>query len=83
MPNRSTVKQTITPPNYQARVVEQKVTVTENKTTEAVLENIQLVEVPNLGRKTTGIIMIIGGIAVITGGIIVAITLKKKNNNIF
>ena len=78
-----TVKQIVTPPNYQARVVEQKVTVTENKTTEAVLENIQLVEVPNLGRKTTGIIMIIGGIAVVIGGIIVAITLKKKNNNIF
>ena len=42
-----TVKQIITPPNYQARVVEQKVTVTENGETDAVLENIQLVEVPD------------------------------------
>ena len=78
-----TVKQTITPPNYQARVVEQKVTVTENKTTEAVLENIQLVEVPDLGRRTTGIIMIIGGLAIIIGGSILGYNLKKdvKNKN--
>ena len=73
-----TVKQTITPPNYQARVVEQKVTVTENKTTEAVLENIQLVEVPNLGRRTTGIIMIIGGLALAIGTIIITYILKNS-----
>ena len=73
-----TVKQTITPPNYQARVVEQKVTVTENKTTEAVLENIQLVEVPDLGRRTTGIIMIIGGLALAIGTIIITYILKNS-----
>ena len=73
-----TVKQTITPPNYQARVVEQKVTVTENKTTEAVLENIQLVEVPDLGRRTTGIIMIIGSLALAIGTIIITYILKNS-----
>ena len=73
-----TVKQTVTPPNYQARVVEQKVTVTENKTTEAVLENIQLVEVPDLGRRTTGIIMIIGGLALAIGTIIITYILKNS-----
>ena len=50
-----TVKQIITPPNYQARVVEQKVTITENGETDAVLENIQLVEVPDTLKKTTTI----------------------------
>ena len=78
-----TVKQTITPPNYQARVVEQKITVTENNTTEAVLENIQLVEVPNLGINPSKIIMIIGGLIVISGGILLGFNLKKdiKNKN--
>ena len=67
-----TVKQIVTPPNYQARVVEQRVTVTENERAEAVLENIQLVDVPDLGRSTTGIIMIIGGLAIIIGTILIA-----------
>ena len=74
-----TVKQTITPENYQARVIEQKVTIVENETTEAVLENIQLLEVPNLGRNTTGIIMIIGGLVLVIGCIIVGVNLRKKD----
>ena len=74
-----TVKQIITPPNYQARVVEQKVTVTENGETDAVLENIQLVEVPDTLKKTTtitilGIIVTLLGVAVI----ITIITKRKK-----
>ena len=72
-----TVKQIVTPPNYQARVVEQRVTVTENERAEAVLENIQLVDVPDLGRSTTGIIMIIGGLAIIIGTILIAYILKR------
>ena len=72
-----TVKQTVTPPNYQARVVEQRVTVTENERAEAVLENTQLVDVPDLGRSTTGIIMIIGGLAIIIGTILIAYILKR------
>ena len=74
-----TVKQIITPPNYQARVVEQKVTITENGETDAVLENIQLVEVPDTLKKTTtitilGIIVTLLGVAVI----ITIITKRKK-----
>ena len=74
-----TVKQTITPENYQPIVVQKRVSVTENETTEAVLENIQLLEVPNLGRNTTGIIMIIGGLVLIIGCIIVGVNLRKKD----
>ena len=73
-----TVKQTITPENYQPIVVQKRVSVTENETTEAVLENIQLLEVPNLGRNTTGIIMIIGGLVLVIGCIIVGVNLRKK-----
>ena len=74
-----TVKQTVTPPNYQARVVEQRVTVTENNTTETVIENVQLVDVPDLGRSTTGIIMVIGGLVLIIGCIIIGTNLRKKD----
>ena len=73
-----TVKQTITPENYQPIVVQKRVSVTENETTEAVLENIQLIEVPNLGRNTTGIIMIIGGLTIIIGTVLIVYILKRK-----
>ena len=73
-----TVKQTITPENYQPIVVQKRVSVTENETTEAVLENIQLLEVPNLGRNTTGIIMIIGGLTIIIGTVLIVYILKRK-----
>ena len=71
-----TVKQIITPPNYQARVVEQKVTVTENGETDAVLENVQLIEVPDTN-KTAGILPIIGLIILIGGMLTITIMLKK------
>ena len=71
-----TVKQIITPPNYQARVVEQKVTVTENRETDAVLENVQLIEVPDTN-KTAGILPIIGLIILIGGMLTITIMLKK------
>ena len=75
-----TVKQIVTPPNYEARIVEQKVTVTENKTTEAILENIQLIEVPDtLATATT--ITIIGVIVVLIGtATIITIVSKRKKN---
>ena len=73
-----TVKQTITPENYQPIVVQKRVSVTENETTEAVLENIQLLEVPNLGRNTTGMIMIIGGLTIIIGTVLIVYILKRK-----
>jgi len=71
-----TVKQIITPPNYQARVVEQKVTITENGETDAVLENVQLLEVPDTN-KTAGILPIIGLIILIGGMLTITIMLKK------
>ena len=71
-----TVKQIITPPNYQARVVEQKVTVTENRETDAVLENVQLIEVPDTN-KTAGILPIIG-LIILTGGMLTITIMLKK-----
>ena len=72
-----TVKQIITPPNYQARVIEQKVTITENGKTNAVLENIQLVEVPDtLATATT--ITILGVIVTLLGTAIIITMVTKK-----
>ena len=72
-----TVKQIITPPNYQARVIEQKVTITENGETNAVLENIQLVEVPDtLATATT--ITILGVIVTLLGTAIIITMVTKK-----
>ena len=76
-----TVKQTITPPNYEAKIIEQKVTITEDTLVEATLENIQLIEVPDLGKSVKGIITIIGILAIIIGVIILGINLKNKKSN--
>ena len=76
-----TVKQTTTPENYQPVTIEKKVTVIENQESEAVLENIKLVEVPDLGQRVKGILTMIGGIAVIIGGSMIGINLMKKKNN--
>ena len=76
-----TVKQTVTPENYQPVTIEKKVAVTENQESEAVLENIKLVEVPDLGQRVKGILTMIGGIAVIIGGSMIGINLMKKKNN--
>ena len=73
-----TVKQTVTPENYQPVVVQKRVSVTGNETTEAVLENIQLIEVPDLGQRVKGILTMIGGIAVIIGGLIIGLNLRKN-----
>ena len=76
-----TVKQTVTPENYQPVTIEKKVAVTENQESEAVLENIKLVDVPDLGQRVKGILTMIGGIAVIIGGSMIGINLMKKKNN--
>ncbi len=73
-----TVKQTVTPENYQSVTIEKKVTVIENQESEAVLENIKLVEVPDLGQRVKGILTMIGGIAVIIGGLIIGLNLRKN-----
>ena len=76
-----TVKQTVTPENYQPVVIQKRVSVTGNETTEAVLENIQLIEVPDLGQRVKGILAMISGITVIVGIIILGISLKSKKIN--
>ena len=77
-----TVKQTVTPENYQPVVVQKRVSVTGNETTEAVLENIQLIEVPDLGQRVKGILTMIGGIAVIIGGLIIGLNLRKNKKKV-
>ena len=66
---------------YYLTCAGKKVTVIENQESEAVLENIKLVEVPDLGQRVKGILTMIGGIAVIIGGIIIGITVRKCNKN--
>ena len=72
-----TVKQIVTPPNYQARVVEQKIEITEHSNTIATLENIQLISVPDTMKKAT-IVTIIGVIIVAIGVAIIIITFPTK-----
>lgn len=71
-----TVKQIVPPPNYQARVTEQKVSITENSYTTATIENVQLIEVPDTG-KTISNIIIIGIIITLIGSAVILMTLKK------
>ena len=72
-----TVKQIVTPPNYQARITEQKIEITENSNTIATLENIQLISVPDTMKKAT-IVTIIGVIIVAIGVAIIIITFPTK-----
>lgn len=71
-----TVKQVVTPPNYQARVAEQKIVITENTNTSTILENIHLIEVPDTS-KTISNIIIIGMIITLVGTAVIVMTIKK------
>ena len=73
------VKQTVTPPNYEAQTIQMRVDVTEEGIANAVLENAPLVDVPNTA-MTTGVYVIIGGLLAIAGGMIVGITFKKRKS---
>ncbi len=73
------VKQTVTPPNYEAQTIQMRVDVTEEGIANAVLENAPLVNVPNTA-MTTGVYVIIGGLLAIAGGMIVGITFKKRKS---
>lgn len=75
-----TVKQIVTPPNYEARVVEQKISVIQNRETEAVLENIQLIEVPDTS-KTATTISVISGLIILVGGIMIIMSIMRKTKN--
>lgn len=74
-----TVKQTVTPPNYEAKTIETRVKVTENNTAEAVLENIPLVSVPDTN-KTAGYMPVVGFMVLIMGILILGVIIKNKKH---
>ena len=77
-----TIKQIVTPPNYQARETTITLDVTKDQKAVAVLENVQLISVPNTLKTTTTITMI--GITIALLGIVIigTILLKKNKRNI-
>ena len=74
------VKQTVTPSNYQAKTIKQEISITGTGPKEVILENIKLVEVPNLGRQTTGTLMI-GGLILISAIILIGYNIKGKKHS--
>ena len=71
------VKQTVTPPNYEAQTIQMRVDVTEDGTANAVLENVPLVNVPDTAMNSV-VFIVIGGLIVIAGGILLVTNLRKK-----
>ncbi len=71
------VKQTVTPPNYEAQTIQMRVDVTESGEANAVLENAPLVNVPDTAMNSV-IFIVIGGLIVIAGGILLVTNLRKK-----
>ena len=71
------VRQTVTPPNYEATVIEARISVLAN---EAVLENVPLISVPDTAIDTT-ISVVIGGLVFIAGGIILVTNLQRKKDS--
>ena len=74
------VKQTVTPPNYEAQTIQMRVDVTEDGTANAVLENAPFVDVPDTAMNSV-IFMVIGGLVVIAGGILFFANLRKRKVN--
>ena len=71
------VKQTVTPPNYEAQTIQMRIDVTESGEAHAVLENAPLVNVPDTAMNSV-IFIVIGGLIVIAGGILLVTNLRKK-----
>lgn len=74
------VKQTVTPPNYEAQTIQMRVDVTEDGTANAVLENAPFVDVPDTAMNSV-IFIIIGGLIVIAGGLLLFTNLRKKESH--
>ena len=74
------VKQTVTPPNYEAQTIQMRVDVTEDGTVNAVLENAPLIDVPDTTMNSI-IFVIIGGLIVIAGGLLLFTNLRKRKVN--
>ncbi len=71
------VKQTITPPNYEAITIQKRVSVSEDGESEVVLENALVVSVPDtLGSAV--IYTVIGGLIIVAGGIVLVEVFRKK-----
>ena len=71
------VKQTITPPNYEAITIQLRVSVEENGESTVVLENAPLVNVPDTNMNSY-LFIIVGGLIAVAGGIIFGITFRKR-----
>ena len=71
------VKQTITPPNYEAITIQMRVSVEENGESSVVLENAPLVNVPDTNMNSY-LFIVIGGLIAVAGGIIFGITFRKR-----
>lgn len=74
------VKQTITPPNYEAITIQKRVSVSEDEESEVVLENALVVSVPDtLGSAV--IYTVIGGLIIVAGGIVLVEVFRKKKGS--
>lgn len=73
------VKQTVTPPNYEAITVQMRVSVDSNGESEVVLENAPLVNVPDTNKNAT-IFIVIGSLIIVAGVLILinSYKLQKK-----
>ena len=71
------VKQTVTPPNYEAITIQLRVSVEENGESSVVLENAPLVNVPDTNMNSY-LFIIVGGLIAVAGGIIFGITFRKR-----
>ena len=74
------VKQTVTPPNYEAITIQKRVTVENDADREVVLENALVVSVPDT-LSSAFIYLVIGGLIVTAGGILLFANLRKRKVN--
>ena len=74
-----TIRQTVTPPNYEATVIEQQVQIIQNREASVVLENVPLVSVPDTS-MTSGYIPLIGFVVLIIGILILGVMIKNKKH---